>query len=157
MLREQRRRFEQEMELMDYQQRKEEEEIMKMAEDLGRMTASSGQQGLQGHQSEPTTPPEHRDAGFPSLFSRPGRLSTASLASPPNLTNLTNGHSIAHSHAHLITPPSESDHSQAATAALNKPSHSVPSSRRNSDEKEPQPPPTQQPVQAPVGQKAVTA
>lgn len=79
-LREQKRRFEAEMQLLDLQQRREEQELAQMQEDLGRTSNS-------GHQSEPTTPPEYRDTGngFPSVFSRPNRYSTSSLTSPPGL------------------------------------------------------------------------
>ncbi|WPJ64845.1 hypothetical protein SMAC4_02457 [Sordaria macrospora] len=86
-IRESKRRFEAELSKLDAQQRQEERELAQMAEDLqiGRFA---------GHQSEPTTPPEYRDAsrGFPSMFSRPNRHSTglvnrgtrSLLTSPPS-------------------------------------------------------------------------
>ncbi|KAL3417660.1 RNA-binding protein (pumilio domain-containing protein) [Phlyctema vagabunda] len=82
-LREQKRRFEAEMQLLDLQQRREEQEIAQMQEDFGRSNNHTG------HQSEPTTPPEYRDtnSGFPSVFSRPNRYSTSALTSPPGLYN----------------------------------------------------------------------
>ncbi|KAM3078180.1 hypothetical protein ACMFMG_002523 [Clarireedia jacksonii] len=86
-LREQKRRFEAEMQLLDLQQRREEQELAQMQEDLGR--ANSNNNNNAGHQSEPTTPPEYRESssGFPSAFSRPNRYSTSSLTSPPGLYN----------------------------------------------------------------------
>ncbi|PQE29769.1 pumilio domain-containing protein [Rutstroemia sp. NJR-2017a WRK4] len=86
-LREQKRRFEAEMQLLDLQQRREEQELAQMQEDLGR--ANNNNNNNAGHQSEPTTPPEYREtsSGFPSAFSRPNRYSTSSLTSPPGLYN----------------------------------------------------------------------
>jgi hypothetical protein len=79
-LREQKRRFEAEMQILDLQQRQEEQELQRMQEDLSRHGSLNGA----GHQSEPTTPPEYRDSssGFPTVFSRPNRYSTSSLTSP---------------------------------------------------------------------------
>ncbi|OBT40346.1 hypothetical protein VE00_08460 [Pseudogymnoascus sp. WSF 3629] len=81
-LREQKRRFEAEMQILDLQQRQEEQELRQMQEDLGRHHNSHNTNG--GHQSEPTTPPEYREtsSGFPTVFSRPNRYSTSSLTSP---------------------------------------------------------------------------
>ncbi|KAI9053933.1 hypothetical protein LZ554_002877 [Drepanopeziza brunnea f. sp. 'monogermtubi'] len=83
-LREQKRRFEAEMQLLDLQQRREEQELAQMQEDLGRGNNANG-----GHQSEPTTPPEYRESnsGFPTVFSRPNRYSTSSITSPPGIYN----------------------------------------------------------------------
>src|ERR1700761_3773754 len=71
------------MQLLDLQQRREEQELALMQEDL------RGNNPITGHQSEPTTPPEYREtnSGFPSVFSRPNRYSTSSLTSPPGLYN----------------------------------------------------------------------
>lgn len=68
------------MQILDLQQRQEEQELRMMQEDLGRHSSSMGV----GHQSEPTTPPEYRESssGFPSMFSRPNRYSTSSISSP---------------------------------------------------------------------------
>ncbi|KAL5352769.1 hypothetical protein ACLOAV_002717 [Pseudogymnoascus australis] len=86
-LREQKRRFEAEMQILDLQQRQEEQELRQMQEDLGRHHNSNNTNG--GHQSEPTTPPEYREtsSGFPTVFSRPNRYSTSSLTSPLGLYN----------------------------------------------------------------------
>jgi hypothetical protein len=114
------------MQLLDLQQRKEEQELAQMHEDLGRNT---------GHQSEPTTPPEYRDtnSGFPSVFSRPNRYSTSSLtsvASPPGLYNRP-----GRSGSQLTSPPSGIMQSRHVMDDK-LPSKSVPGSRRNSDEDE---------------------
>jgi branched-subunit amino acid aminotransferase/4-amino-4-deoxychorismate lyase len=122
-LREHRRRFEAEMHKLDAQQRQEERELQQMQEDL---VARYG-----GHQSEPTTPPEYRDtAGFPTIFSRPNRYSTSSLTSPAGLYNRP-GRSGS-----LLTSPLSGTLPSSRFPFDDIPSHSVPSSRRNSDEDE---------------------
>ena len=121
-LREHRRRFEAEIHKLDAQQRLEERELHQMQEDLA---ARYG-----GHQSEPTTPPEYRDtsaSGFPTIFSRPNRYSTSSLTSPPGLFNRP-----ARSGSLLTSPLSGTLPSRFPFDD----SHSVPGSRRNSDEDE---------------------
>jgi len=126
-IREQKRRFEAEMQLLDLQERKGEQELAQMQEDLGRNINSSG-----GHQSEPTTPPEYRESnsGFPSVFSRPNRYSTSSLTSPPGLYNRP-----GRSGSQLTSPQSGIMQSRLVMDD-NIPSRSVPGSRRNSDEDE---------------------
>lgn len=126
-LREQKRRFEAEMQLLDLQQRREEQELAQMQEDLGRTNINTA-----GHQSEPTTPPEYREStsGFPSVFSRPNRYSTSSLTSPPGLYNRP-----GRSGSQLTSP--QSGIIQSRFMMDDKlPSKSVPGSRRNSDEDE---------------------
>ncbi|KAK4038126.1 armadillo-type protein [Parachaetomium inaequale] len=120
-LREHRRRFEAEIHKLDAQQRQEERELHQMQEDLA---ARYG-----GHQSEPTTPPEYRETsgGFPSIFSRPNRYSTSSLASPPGIFNRP-----GRSGSLLTSPLSGTLPSRFPFDDI--PSHSVPGSRRNSDE-----------------------
>ncbi|APA12602.1 hypothetical protein sscle_09g073720 [Sclerotinia sclerotiorum 1980 UF-70] len=128
-LREQKRRFEAEMQLLDLQQRREEQELQQMQEDLGR---SSNNNNNAGHQSEPTTPPEYRESssGFPSAFSRPNRYSTSSITSPPGLYNRP-----GRSGSQLTSP--KSGIMQSRLVIDDKlPSKSVPGSRRNSDEDE---------------------
>lgn len=75
------------MQLLDLQQRREEQELAQMQEDIGR--SNNNTNSTAGHQSEPTTPPEYREttSGFPSVFSRPNRYSTSSLTSTPGLYN----------------------------------------------------------------------
>jgi hypothetical protein len=126
-IREQRKRFELEMLKLDQQQRKEALELAQMEEEITRYG---------GHQSEPTTPPEYREAtGFPSMFSRPNRYSMSSLVSPPGILNRP-----ARSGSQLISPPSGlvsnrfgfEDHQLPSQL----PSRSVPTTRRNSDDEE---------------------
>lgn len=124
-IREQKRRFEVEMQKLDHAQRREELELAQMQEDIGRMS---------GHQSEPTTPPEYREnpSGFPSMFSRPNRysMSSLSLTSPPGFQNRP-----ARSGSILTSPQSGVLPSRFAFDDQ-LPSRSVPGSRRNSDEDE---------------------
>lgn len=125
MLREHRRRFEDEFRLFDLQQAKEKEELDQMAQDLGRITLSAG------HQSEPTTPPEYRDHVFPSVFSRTNRYSASSLASPPGLNSRP-----SRSGSQITSPPNEiaqTLHNHINSDTL--PSKSVPGSRRGSNDR----------------------
>ncbi|OAQ79983.1 RNA-binding protein [Purpureocillium lilacinum] len=121
-IREQRHRFELEMQRLDQRQRREALELAQMEEEIGR---------LAGHQSEPTTPPEYRDnSGFPSMFSRPNRYSMSSLASPPGLFNRP-----ARSGSQLTSPPSGLIQNRYGYEEP-MPSRSVPTTRRNSDDEE---------------------
>jgi len=79
-------------------------------------------------QSEPTTPPEYADA-FPSIFSKPNRYSSASLASPPGLVNRP-----ARASTQLTSP--HFNYNRPVTSSANLPSYSVPGSRRQSDDEE---------------------
>lgn len=114
-LKEQRRRFEAEMELIDLQSRRGEEEINRLSSDL--------RYGKQPAHSQPTTPPEYNESnGFPTAFSRPNRFSMSSIT--PSMT----------------TPRGSRTNSQVASPPANffgngnLPSQSVPGTRRNSDE-----------------------
>jgi len=116
------------MQLLDLQQRREEQELAQMQEDIGR---TNNKNSNTGHQSEPTTPPEYREttSGFPSVFSRPNRYSASSLTSPPGLYNRP-----GRSGSQLTSPQSGILQSRMMDDKL--PSKSVPGSRRNSDEDE---------------------
>ncbi|KAI1167175.1 ARM repeat-containing protein [Nemania serpens] len=117
-LREQKRRFEAEMQKLDQQQRELQEDLRPVL-------------GLTGHQSEPTTPPEYRETntGFPTMFSRPNRYSMSSLVSPPGIFNRPGrSGSLLTSPQSSVMPPRYHDDSL--------PYHSVPTTRRNSDEDE---------------------
>lgn len=120
-IREQRRRFELEMQKLDQQQRREAQELAQMEEEIVR---------LNGHQSEPTTPPEYRDSssGFPSMFSRPNRYSTSSLTSPPGLFNRPQ-----RSGSQITSPPSGLVQQRYGYDEP-LPSRSMPGTRRNSDD-----------------------
>ncbi|CAK7239606.1 MAG: hypothetical protein STHCBS139747_001037 [Sporothrix thermara] len=142
-LREQKRRFEAEMQKLDQQQLRDEQELAAMQEDLGRIGAAAAL-ASSGHQSEPTTPPEYREAssGFPSMFSRPNRYSTSSLTSPPGLLFNRPGRSGSQ----IASPQSGIMQSSASVSSATTaqhlgfddqlPSRSVPTTRRNSDEDE---------------------
>ncbi len=122
-LREHKRRFEAEIQLLDAQTQQSERELALMQEDLGRFS---------GHQSEPTTPPEYREtsSGFPTMFSRPNRYSASSLTSPPGIFNRPgrSGSQLASPQSGFMPPRYAFDDQL--------PSKSVPGSRRNSDEDE---------------------
>ncbi|CAM1504145.1 Fc.00g017360.m01.CDS01 [Cosmosporella sp. VM-42] len=123
-IREQRQRFEMEMRVLEQKQRQEALELAQMEEEIGRFN---------GHQSEPTTPPEYRDnSGFPSMFSRPNRYSTSSLTSPAGFLNRP-----ARSGSQLASPQSGIMHNRFGfedQIPMQMPSRSVPTTRRNSDD-----------------------
>ncbi|KAF1831044.1 mRNA binding protein-like protein Pumilio 2 [Decorospora gaudefroyi] len=75
--------------------------------------------------SQPTTPPEYNEGnGFPSALSRPNRFSMSSIN--PGMTTGTTRSSRANSQ--VTSPPGN------LAGNGNLPSHSMPGSRRNSDE-----------------------
>ncbi|KAI0392673.1 hypothetical protein F5Y17DRAFT_343575 [Xylariaceae sp. FL0594] len=116
-VRERKRQFERAMQSLDQKQRE-------LQEDLAPMLA------LTGHQSEPTTPPEYRfqdPNGFPTIFSRPNRYSMSSLMSPPGLLNRP-GRSGSQLTSPQSTIPARYNDEQTY--------HSVPITRRNSDDQE---------------------
>ncbi|KAF2205397.1 ARM repeat-containing protein [Delitschia confertaspora ATCC 74209] len=122
-LKEQKRRFEAEMELIDMQSKQDEAEITRLSSDI-----------KYGKHSQPTTPPEYSDInGFPTALSHPHRFSISSIASPPGMgTSTPRG---SRSGSQLMSPPSVSSKStQPSTAGSFLPSKSVPGSRRGSDE-----------------------
>lgn len=123
-MREQKKRFEADMKLLDLQHERERQEIDQLARDLAHA-------GLTGPVSEPTTPPEYRDGGFPSAFARPSRFSTSSVTSSPGIFNIF-------SPSGVTSPPATSQPKNGATATSNNrySVHSVPGSRRNSEEEE---------------------
>ena len=96
------------------------------------MTQDLQKAGLSaGYQSEPTTPPEYRDQGYPSVFGRSNRYSSSSLTSPPGLSVRSH-----RSGSQLTSPPSElastlHNHGNSDTM----PSKSVPGSRRGSNDR----------------------
>jgi len=142
--REQRRRFDMELERFNRQQVRahilfvkasnpntdiqalEEEELKLMANELQHLSFSPG------HQSEPTTPPEFREPHvFPSIYSRRNRYSSSSLVSPPGLNTR-----LSRSGSQLQSPPPEPVQSQQNGSDSDKlPSKSVPGSRRGSSDK----------------------
>ncbi|KAJ9238826.1 hypothetical protein DTO169E5_4659 [Paecilomyces variotii] len=120
-MREQKKRFEADMKLLDLQHEREKQEMDQLARDLA-------QAGLSGPVSEPTTPPEYRDSGFPTVFSRPTRFSTSSVTSSPGIFNVF-------APSQVTSPQSNQARSSAAQTPNNRFSvQSVPGSRRNSEE-----------------------
>lgn len=120
------------MQKLDQQQLREEYDIAQMQEDLGRGNTLT----ITGHQSEPTTPPEYRETsfGFPTAFSRPNRYSMSSLVSPPGFFNRS-----SRPGSQLTSPPSGLSQSQSNARFSYEnylPSHSMPTTRRNSDDGE---------------------
>lgn len=120
-MREQKRRFEEDMKLLDLQHEREQLEMNQLAKDLAKA-------GISGPSSEPTTPPESRENGFPSAFSRPTRFSTSSVTSSPGFFNV-----FASS---VTSPPSQMNHDSAQTTPNRFAVHSVPGSRRNSEKED---------------------
>lgn len=115
-MREQRRRFEEDMKLLDLQHEKEKLEMDQLARDLAKA-------GIPGPVSEPTTPPDYHENGFSTGFSRSTRFSSSSVTSSPGFFNV-----FAPSHQ---MPPN------GAQTPTNRFSvHSVPGSRRNSEKED---------------------
>lgn len=109
------------MKLLDLQHEREKQEMDQLARDLA-------QAGLSGPVSEPTTPPEYRESGFPTVFSRPTRFSTSSVTSSPGIFNVF-------APSQVTSPQSNQARSSAAQTPNNRFSvQSVPGSRRNSEE-----------------------
>lgn len=82
-----------------------------------------------GHQSEPTTPPEPQETGFPTALSRPNRYSSSSIISPPSYSTRS-----SRAGSQVTSPPNERD--RALQALNGYPSFSMPGSRGDSDEEE---------------------
>lgn len=82
-----------------------------------------------GPVSEPTTPPDYSDAGFPTSFSRPDRYSISSITSPPGLSN-------RFSQSSAPPVPSPSGNVNGRSLPPKPPAKSMPGSRRNSDDEE---------------------
>ncbi|KAL4741022.1 hypothetical protein BDV11DRAFT_203812 [Aspergillus similis] len=120
-MREQKRRFEEDMKLLDLQHEREQLEMNQLAKDLAKA-------GISGPVSEPTTPPEYRENGFPGAFSRPTRFSTSSVTSSPGFFNV-----FASS---VTSPPSQLNNDSAQTPTNRFAVHSVPGSRRNSEKED---------------------
>ncbi|KAJ5571169.1 Armadillo-like helical [Penicillium sp. DV-2018c] len=116
-MREQKRRFEEDMKILDMQHAKEKLEMAQLARDMA-------QAGISGPVSEPTTPPEYRDTAVSDAFSRPARFSMSNVTSSPNFFN-------AFAPSALTSPQPTSQPAQQSIDRFA--GHSVPSSRRNSE------------------------
>ncbi|KAK8200012.1 mRNA binding protein-like protein Pumilio 2 [Phyllosticta capitalensis] len=124
-LKEQRTRFDTEMDVYGNRIKDAQADYARFHDDIHRAN-------LPAPQSEPTTPPEYRDNGFPSAFSRPQRYSVQSFTSP---------HSHTHSNTTLSNRPSRSGSQITSPPHIHHgishmPSKSMPGSRRGSDEEE---------------------
>lgn len=120
-MREQRRRFEEDMKLLDLQHEREKQEMDQLARDLAKA-------GVSGPVSEPTTPPEYRENGFTGGFSRPTRFSTSSVTSSPGFFNV-----FAPSQ---VTSPGHVNRGSQTPTNNRFSVHSVPGSRRNSEKED---------------------
>lgn len=124
------------------QQKKDEAEIMRIAQDLDRdMTQGNGHSGFKSSAGRiPTTPPDLRDgaSGFEFVHTNTGMPVASALATPPG--------SGRRDGRQLMTPPTDDGN----LFMSHKPSRSVPASRRNSDEHDIMG--TQD--QAPIGQRS---
>ncbi|KAI9718633.1 MAG: hypothetical protein M1828_006641 [Chrysothrix sp. TS-e1954] len=109
------------MDILNSEAKREEMELHRLSSELG---MSNGV----GHQSEPTTPPEYGDNGFPTALSRPNRFSTSSLISPPGAYQR-----ISRPEALITSPPSERARAYDALTSAS-PAQSQPRTRNQSDE-----------------------
>lgn len=83
------------MDQLNIENRQEQMELQRLSQELG-------YHGGAGHNSEPTTPPEFRDAGFPSILSRPNRFSGSSLLSSAVSSRKPTGQNSS-----VTSPPTE--------------------------------------------------
>nr|POF17720.1 pumilio domain-containing protein c6g9.14 [Quercus suber] len=116
------RELQRELDKVDPETRREVEEGLRHEDSITQMMASS----------EPASPPGYGNA-FPSAFSRPNRYSMNSLTSPPGIATRPNRSSTQ------LTSPSSSlvrPYTSGNVTASATPSHSVPSSRRQSDDED---------------------
>jgi hypothetical protein len=97
--------------------------------DLDHLARGFGRVSLTGGPvSEPTTPPDYSDSGFPNSLSRPNRVSINSITSPPGLNNR-----FSQSSSQLASP---SGIINGRHLPQKPPAKSMPGSRRNSDDEE---------------------
>lgn len=115
-MREQKRRFEEDMKILDLEHAREKLEMDQLSRELSRA-------GVSGRASEPTTP-EYRETNGTSGFGRPSRFSTSSVTSSPGFFN-------AFGSSALTSPPAVTHPSQPSVDRFA--GHSVPGSRRNSE------------------------
>lgn len=108
--------------MLNQESRQEELELARLSQELGMES-----NGI-GHQSEPTTPPDYKDAGFPTSLSRPNRFSAGNLISPSGLFS-----NFSKADSQLRSPPNER---ARAYNALTAAAPSVPHSKNNSDEED---------------------
>ncbi|KAJ5648548.1 Armadillo-like helical [Penicillium lividum] len=117
-MREQKRRFEEDMKLLDIQHEKEKIEMAKLARDLAKA-------GIAGRASEPTTPPEYREPTVSSA-GRAARFPSTSVTSSP-------GFFSAFAPSTLTSPQPQAPSHSHAQSVDRFAAHSLPGSRRNSE------------------------
>lgn len=98
-------------------------EVDHLARGFGRVSLTGGPV------SEPTTPPDYSDAGFPTSLSRPNRFSINTITSPPGLNNR-----FSQSSSQLASSPSGMVNGR--NLPQKPPAKSMPGSRRNSEDEE---------------------
>jgi hypothetical protein len=126
-VREQKRKFEAQMKLLDLQEQRLQQSTT--TSDMDHLGRGFGRVGLNGGPvSEPTTPPDYSDPGFPTSFSRPNRFSYNSVTSPPGLNNR-----FSQSSSQLASP---SGIVNGRNPPPKPPAKSMPGSRRNSEDEE---------------------
>jgi hypothetical protein len=126
-VREQKRKFEAQMKLLDLQEQRLQQSTT--TSDMDHLGRGFGRVGLNGGPvSEPTTPPDYSDTGFPTSFSRPNRFSYNSVTSPPGLSNR-----FSQSSSQLASP---SGIVNSRNPPQKPPAKSMPGSRRNSEDEE---------------------
>jgi hypothetical protein len=124
-VREQKRKFEAQMKLLDLQEQRLQQSTN--TSDMEHLARGFGRANLAGGPvSEPTTPPDYADAGFPTSFSRPNRFSINSVTSPPGLNNR-----FSQSSSQLASSPSGIVNGRFPSQK--PPAKSMPGSRRNSE------------------------
>jgi hypothetical protein len=127
-VREQKRKFEAHMKLLDLQEQRLQQSTN--TPDMDHIGKGFGRVNLNGGPvSEPTTPPDYSEAGFPTSFSRPNRFSINSITSPPGLNNR-----FSQSSSQLASSPSGTINGRSLPQK--PPAKSMPGSRRNSDDEE---------------------
>lgn len=126
ILREQKRKYEEHMKLLDM-----EEQLLQQGNsgnlEQSRTINGNRESWIAGAVSEPTTPPDYSQAGFPTPLSRLPQAPMNSLTSPPGLSNRASAASAQ------ITSPISSGKTAPAQSQLFK---SLPGSRRNSEEED---------------------
>nr|POF01435.1 hypothetical protein CFP56_76152 [Quercus suber] len=116
------RELQRELDKVDPETRREVEEGLRHEDSITQMMASS----------EPASPPGYGN-NFPSAFPRPNRYSMNSLTSPPGIATRPNRSStqLTSPSSNLVRPYTSGNVTASAT-----PSHSVPGSRRQSDDED---------------------
>lgn len=117
--------FQREMDMMEMQAKRDEAELQRLHREVRNPRDSVG------NQSEPTTPPELQDNGFPTALSKPNRFSSSTLTSPPGLSNRG-----SYTGSQITSPPTERARATALEALTGLPSTSAQGSRGNSDEED---------------------